>query len=289
MAILDLADEYWPASELIKAALAPHAEKLRRPLKVQPMAVEIENLDRYIGVHSKAKAREIFGLPKDKAIYLCTFDPRSTLARKNPQAVITAFTEAFKGGSDKVLLVVKALKPSRTTKELQEMYDLIESDNRIRLIEDDLDRRELLMLYSGCDCLVSLHRSEGYGRNIFEARIMGLKIIATGYGGFTDQPWPSSEYHVDYNMTTISECHYNFAAGHQWAEPVLNAAIDHLQKSFLRISTKTTCYSGIQLASSNSMSALASLHNTCSAAVIGRSYRARIESILNATSLQRDS
>jgi glycosyltransferase involved in cell wall biosynthesis len=41
-------------------------------------------------------------------------------------------------------------------------------------------------LYRACDCFVSLHRAEGYGRGIAEALLLGLDVIATGHGGNVD-------------------------------------------------------------------------------------------------------
>ena len=41
-------------------------------------------------------------------------------------------------------------------------------------------------LYGCCDVLVSLHRSEGFGRVIAECIILGLEIITTNWGGNTD-------------------------------------------------------------------------------------------------------
>jgi glycosyltransferase involved in cell wall biosynthesis/GT2 family glycosyltransferase len=274
MGILDLADEYWPASELIKAALAPYAEKHRVPIKVQPMAVEIENLDHYIGLHAKIKARERFGLPQNKVIYLCTFDPRSTLARKNPQAAIRAFAMAFQGEEHQVSMVVKALKPSHVTDELRELHSLIESDGRIRFIDDDLDRCELLTLYSACDCLVSLHRSEGYGRNIFEARMLGLEVVATGYGGFTDQAPTELDHYVCYEKILILEKHYRFAAGHQWAEPDVDHAAQLMHKAYSRIAAKCSVDPPICNGSMGPSARISLVSkSSTTASMIGESYR----------------
>ena len=45
---------------------------------------------------------------------------------------------------------------------------------------------ELLSLYGCCNVFLSLHRSEGFGRGIAEALLLGVDVIATAYAGNTD-------------------------------------------------------------------------------------------------------
>ena len=59
-------------------------------------------------------------------------------------------------------------------------------DSRIVLIAESLPRHDLLALYGCCDVFLSLHRSEGFGRGIAEALLLGVDVIATAYGGNTD-------------------------------------------------------------------------------------------------------
>lgn len=284
--ILDLADEYWPASRLIYSALAPQAESCRKPIRLQPMAVEIKDIIKYKSESAKQNARKQFSLPQDGVIYLCTFDPRSSLRRKNPAAAIRAFNKAFERTEDRAYMVVKALKPNRLIDGMEELYRLIETDQRLQLIEEDLDRSSLLTLYSACDCLISLHRSEGYGRNVFEARMLGLDVIATAYGGFIDSPITDQDYYVNYRTVNVTAEDYSFAAGHQWAEPDIGHAVQQILSVYFK--TRAKRRTGTQIY--KSIAECSICHNSIneqhtSSAVVGQSYQLKL---LDALSHMRD-
>ena len=52
----------------------------------------------------------------------------------------------------------------------------------------------------GCDCYVSLHRSEGFGQTLAETMAIGKPVIATGYSGNLGFMTPDNSYLVDYTM-----------------------------------------------------------------------------------------
>jgi hypothetical protein len=60
------------------------------------------------------------------------------------------------------------------------------SDPRVFLINKSLSRSELLALNATCDCYVSLHRAEGFGRDIAEAMLLGQDVIVSDYSGTCD-------------------------------------------------------------------------------------------------------
>ena len=57
---------------------------------------------------------------------------------------------------------------------------------RMVLVEGDLTAAEITSLLWACDGFVSLHRSEGFGRLLAEAMLMGKPVIATAYSGNVD-------------------------------------------------------------------------------------------------------
>ena len=94
-----------------------------------------------------------------------------------------------------------------------------------------LRRPELLALYKCCDCFVSLHRSEGFGRNIVECLMLGLDVIATGYSGNLDYSTASNMHLVDYSLCKVKKGEYFGAEGLQWAEPSVKKAAELMRKA----------------------------------------------------------
>jgi len=80
-----------------------------------------------------------------------------------------------------------------------------------------------------CDCLVSLHRSEGFGRNIAEAQLLGLQVIATGYSGCTDFLAPDES--VRWIPRPVGG-DYPFGEGLFWADPDIEDAARMMREAF---------------------------------------------------------
>ncbi|SFM08800.1 glycosyltransferase [Rugamonas rubra] len=214
-----LVDEVWSSSEHTwRAALGASPV----PVRQLPMAVELPAPSRL--------ARGDFGLPPRACLFLFTFDLNSSARRKNPQACVQAFLAAFpRTGRDaldaeRVGLVIKVHPPAAPEPEWQALKALHANDPRIHLIERTLDKGDLLALCHSCDCFISLHRAEGFGRGIAEAMLLGKPVIATGYSGnlaFTDQ---DNALLVPYALTPLRAGDYPFGEGQCWAEADVAAA-----------------------------------------------------------------
>jgi glycosyltransferase involved in cell wall biosynthesis len=87
-----------------------------------------------------------------------------------------------------------------------------------------MDDREIRSLVGQCDCFVSLHRSEGFGRGLAEAMLMGKPVIATGYSGNLDFTNEENRCLVDYVLVPVGEAEYPFGAGQLWAEADVDMA-----------------------------------------------------------------
>lgn len=215
---LALVDEVWASSRYIHEALAPVATK---PVFVQPLAVEVtEAADT-----PRSAMRARFGLPAEATLFVFSFDLNSSMHRKNPQAALAAFLEAFPAGAphwgpERVGLVIKTHRPRRRHPQWERLKRLAAEDARIHLVEETLDRSELLALYRACDVFVSLHRAEGFGRGIAEALLLGLQVITTGFSGNLDfcAGHPAVEL-VGYEPVPVRRGQYPFGAGQWWAEP----------------------------------------------------------------------
>ncbi|MFZ4115680.1 MAG: glycosyltransferase [Chthoniobacterales bacterium] len=172
-----------------------------------------------------------FRLPENAFLYLFCFDLHSRLTRKNPWGVIQAFQKAFPHqGAENVGLVLKVSH----THSWRWPWPLIrlraKCDSRIHLLEKNMRRDELLALYQACDCYVSLHRAEGFGRTIAEALLLGLQVITTGFSGNLDFCQEPRVALVKYKPKQLKPRDYFWGEGGSWADPSIEDASRLLQE-----------------------------------------------------------
>jgi hypothetical protein len=230
--MIPLADAFWPSSTFTAKALEPFSDPQRRPLQVMPMAVHIEQPEQYRTSEQRQQTRARWNLDQKATLVLFVFDVKSSLARKNPWGAIAAFEQAFPPNSTAaVQLVIKALKPQTANPEWDRLMAHSQLDPRLRVISDDLSRADLLALMGCCDVFLSLHRSEGFGRGIAEAAILGLEVVASAWGGNTDFCQWGHFHMVPCTPTKIRAGNYPNAAGHWWGEPDIKGAANQLIKT----------------------------------------------------------
>lgn len=212
-----LVDEVWVSTTHIYKSLAAVSDV---PVLVMPLAVETGDVS--------PLGRRDFGLPADSFLFCFAFDPKSAISRKNPSACLAAFRMAFPlDARENVGLVIKSHKPQSSSVEWEMLRSSAAKDPRIFIIEGTLPRSSLLALYKSCDCFLSLHRAEGFGRNIAEAMLLGLDVIATGYSGNVDFCRDQeSVFLVDYSLVPIRSGEYPHGEGQLWAEPDIRHAAE---------------------------------------------------------------
>ncbi len=117
--------------------------------------------------------------------FLAMFDHASCLDRKNPLGAIRAFRQACDGlaaGSARLRIKCHANTPTDVIDRL-----LAEACGaKIEIMARTLDETGMDALWQECDCLLSLHRSEGYGLPVAEALSRAIPVIATRQGGVLD-------------------------------------------------------------------------------------------------------
>lgn len=221
--LLSLVDEVWASSLHTYNALAPVASiKVKRV----PMCVEtgpISNL-----------TRDDFLLPSKSFLFLFSFDLNSSAKRKNPKACLDAFMSAFpmSKNSDDVGLVIKVHPPKEENAEWKSLKELSLSDPRIRIVEQTLSRPDLMALYRVCNCFISLHRAEGFGRNIAETMLLGLPVLTSAYSGNLDFTSPHNSYLVQTWLVKLAENDYPYGSGQVWGEPSVQHASRLMRKIF---------------------------------------------------------
>jgi glycosyltransferase involved in cell wall biosynthesis len=217
---LDMVDEIWAPSRFIRDCLKTVTDK---PVVHMPLCVELPHFGR--------RSRSHFGLPEGDCLFLYTFDFHSYIDRKNPLAAVRAFKRAFPSGKEKAGLVLKIMKGDPESPKWQEMIEAIDHDPRIYVINQMMSRADVLALLDSCDCFLSLHRSEGFGRGPAEAMYLGKAVIATNYSGNVDFTRPGASLLVDYQLVPVKPGEYVCGEGQVWADP----DVDHAARQMLLV------------------------------------------------------
>jgi glycosyltransferase involved in cell wall biosynthesis len=202
-----------------------YKEATDKPVKLVPLAVSVARMKPY--------PRKHYGLPEKKFLFLYIFDFNSSVARKNPMAAVQAFKQAFKPSDNTVGLVLKTMNTKPNNPEWQAFLKECQTDKRIQLITETLDRPEVLGLINACDAYVSLHRAEGFGRTLAEAMLLGKPVVATNYSGNVDFLIDGT-YPVSYKLVSVTENSYQWLDPQDeyvWAEVDINSASEQLVSS----------------------------------------------------------
>lgn len=209
-------DQVWAVSAFAAEALGRF---LGREVLAVPDVVDFESFP------SAARKADL-GLDEGRVSFLNIFDANSSVERKNPGAVIEAFTRAFAGAQD-VELIIKISGASRVEhrERLQKLVgSAVRQGSQIRVIARDLSRTDVLRLISAADYYVSLHRAEGFGYTCAEAMAYGKPVIATGYSGNLQYMGEANSYLVRWREVEVSSADGPFPRGSVWAEPDVDHA-----------------------------------------------------------------
>ena len=142
---------------------------------------------------------------------------------------------AFPKKDTPVELILKVMNSNYENPEWVAFLKLVKKDARIKLIEETLDRPDVLGLIECCDAYVSLHRGEGFGRTLAEAMLYGKSVVATHYSGNVDFMESGLTYPVDYRLKPIPAKAYPFIEESDkavWAEPNIEDAAAKMKEAF---------------------------------------------------------
>jgi GT2 family glycosyltransferase/glycosyltransferase involved in cell wall biosynthesis len=206
-------DEIWTASEFSRESFATSTK-----LTVVRVPHVVDGLD-----EKATFGREHFRFPADVFVFCYVFDVSSYLDRKNPFALIEAFRREFKDSPD-VLLYLKIWNSSYDETRAKQLHDAVRGARNIRIYDGLFSEEEIVSLHKSIDCLVSPHRSEGFGLNIAEAMYFGKPVIATRYSANLDYMNDANGYLIDCKLTPIRRTAGPYQKGAVWADP----SIDHL-------------------------------------------------------------
>ena len=149
--------------------------------------------------------------------FIYPFDPKSTLARKNPLAAVRAFRKAFPSRERDVELILRVNGKGVDQPGWRALRAALAHDRRIRIMDGTLPRSEAQRLLRSADCLVSPHRAEGLGRNIAEGIAACIPVLATGFSGSGDMLQRHECIASKPRIVAVAE--YPHAQGLWWSEP----------------------------------------------------------------------
>ncbi len=217
--VYDRYDAIWVISEF---AATPFRRMFPDRVTVVPNVLNVEDFPRFDELDAARLKRDILS-------FLFVFDANSSIERKNPEAVIAAFSLAFKGtrGARDVELVLKVgglHRPEHAARVERLMRLAHESGLAIRFDGRQLSREELLRLIAAADCYVSLHRAEGFGYTMAEAMSYGVPVIASGYSGNLEYMTAENSLLVPCREAFVQSADGPFQRGSVWGEPDVAAA-----------------------------------------------------------------
>ncbi len=174
--------------------------------------------------------RADFGIEESDFLFLLTFDFNSWLERKNPFAAIRAFKSAFLPERRNVKLLVKSSNGHRQPRLLLDLLSATDSDDRIIVRDQVIDRSHVRSLQNCADAYVSLHRAEGFGLGMAESMMLGKPVVATAWSGNTEFMDESNSCLVKYELVPVPPGAYQHWENQRWADADIEDAARQMRR-----------------------------------------------------------
>ena len=163
-----LVDEVWAPSRYTAEALKGAAS----PVRIVPHPLFIEDF------------AKVTPSPRRTAFQgVSVFDFNSSLARKNPEGAIAAWSHAF-GDDPTCELTLKTQNGVLFPRALADLRAYAPAN--VRVVDEIWPYAQVQSLIAGADVLVSLHRAEGFGLTPAEAMALSTPVLATDWSGVLD-------------------------------------------------------------------------------------------------------
>lgn len=200
-------DEIWVASEFARQSIGRSTDK---PVHVVPLPALVPS-------RPTTFTKSVLGIPED-FVFLFAFDFFSVVARKNPSDLIEAFVQAFEPGEG-ASLVIKTINGAGDVRGLENLRSEAARHRDVHILDARLPAAQMRALTGVADCIVSLHRSEGFGLTLFEAMAMAKPVIATGYSGNLEFMDDGNSFLVPYDLVPVGPGAPPYPANARWAQP----------------------------------------------------------------------
>jgi glycosyltransferase involved in cell wall biosynthesis len=214
--------EIWAPSQFV-------ADAIRRSIDVDlPVTVMPYPTEDFLHIEGD---RARFDLSPTAFVVLVMFDLRSTRARKNPDAAVEAYLQAFPEPDGRAMLVCKVTRPDQAPAEFAKLKSRIGARQDIRLMTERLEDEGVWRLIASADVILSLHRSEGYGLVLAEAMKLRRCVVATGWSGNMDFMDAGNSVPIPFRRVQVKDPQKQYVSpGQSWAEADVAAAADALRR-----------------------------------------------------------
>jgi glycosyltransferase involved in cell wall biosynthesis len=212
-------DEVWVGSRHVAEMIEPASPV---PVVVQPLPVEVGAFE--------PRPRAKLGLPEG-FLFLFVFDYNSVFERKNPLALVEAFTRAFDPGEG-ASLAIKCINSERDAANHERLLAAAAGHPDVHVVDRHVSRADKDAMIAGCDCYASLHRAEGFGITLAEALLLGKPVLATGYSGNLEFTSEENAYLVPHRLVPIGPGAEPYPEDGEWAEPDVAAAAELMRAVF---------------------------------------------------------
>ncbi len=214
-------DEVWVSSRFIADTIkraspetTVHVLPLPIDTAVQPMIPLRDPLPQYQG----------------RPVVFFAYDVRSTISRKNPEAVVEAFRRATANDQNSVL-VVKVSNEEAWPEARAQLERATAGLANIHIIRALLSEDGMKDLIARADIVMSLHRSEGFGLLMASAMAAAKPVIGTGWSGNLDFMTPDTSILVPYKRVPVVDPQGAYDKyGATWADPDIEFAAKALRR-----------------------------------------------------------
>lgn len=166
-------------------------------------------------VHSGEKIRR----SRNRFQFYIQADGNSSVIRKNALAAIRAYKIIGKN-SRSLSLIIKLQNTSEDY--MQNIFQELDGIKNFEVINENLSSTAMKQIQRNVNCVVSAHRSEGYGLALAQAAAKGTPVVATGWSGNMDYMADANELLAGYKLVSVDwedQIYGHFAQlGARWAD-----------------------------------------------------------------------
>jgi len=212
--------EVWTPSEFCARAIRARTDK---PVRVVPHPLYAPDVT--------PPNRKRFDIPQESFVVLSVCDLRSSVERKNPIASIEAFKLAFENNQQQIL-VLKLGGLRGNEDQYRAIESAISGTDNIRIVTESLSEPTMSCLIASVDCILSLHRSEGFGLVLAEGLLAGKVVISSDWSGSRDFIDGSVAFPIPVSLVPVADPQnrYQVESDECWADPDIVAAAETLRQ-----------------------------------------------------------